>query len=125
MEILALILLCIAPAAAFAVFLHAPSWIDHAVDSLRQRRARRMPTSPPIERLAADLRRISAEIERIQVIDPPYKVVRLKAAVAAYDDTLLVCCRSLGGEPPRDRGPLDPRERLDAEVALLQEGLTW
>jgi hypothetical protein len=120
-----ILLLWFVPALVFALVLRLPAAFDLLHDAWLRRRARRLANGPTIERLAEDLRRISAEIERVQLVDPPYKMTRLRAAVAAYDDTLLTCCRTLGVRPPRDRGPLDARERLDAEVALLQEGLTW
>ncbi len=120
-----ILLLWFAPAVVFALVLRLPAVIDLIHEAWLRRRARRLASGPTIERLAADLRRISAEIERIQRVDQPYKVTRLRAAIAAYDDTLLTCCRTLGVQPPRDRGPLDARERLDAEVALIQEGMTW
>jgi hypothetical protein len=119
------LLLWFVPALVFALVLRLPAAIDQVHEAWLRRRARRTANGPTIERLASDLRRISADIERIQLVDQPYKMTRLRATFAAYDDTLLTCCRSLGVPPPRDHGPLDARERLEAELALLQEGLDW
>jgi hypothetical protein len=120
-----ILLLWFVPALVFALVLRLPAAIDRVHEAWLRRRARRMAKGPTIERLASDLRRISADIDRIQLVDQPYKMTRLRATFAAYDDTLLTCCRTLGVQPPRDRGPLDDRERLEAELALLQEGMTW
>ena len=73
----------------------------------------------------ADLARLAREIDRVEQGHQPGKMTRLRATVAAYDDTLLCCCRTLGVRPPRERAPLAAGERLDTEVALLQHGVTW
>lgn len=78
-----------------------------------------------LARLAADLARLAREIDRVEQGHQPGKMTRLRATVAAYDDTLLCCCRTLGVRPPRERAPLAAGERLDTEVALLQHGVTW
>lgn len=105
--------------------VRVPRAIDWVEERINRRRARFRPSGPPVERLASDLRRLSKEIERLETLDEPGRMLKLRATVAAYDDTLLLSCRTLGVPPPRDRAPLDARERLDAEVMLLQQGFTW
>jgi hypothetical protein len=83
------------------------------------------PRGPAIERLGADLHRLSAEICRIERSDAPAKVARMRAAALAYDDVLLEACRALDVPAPVPRAPLGPLERLEAEAALAREGLVW
>ena len=80
--------------------------------------------TPPLERLAADLRRLTDDLERIEIADPPHKMVRMRATMVAYDDTLLIACRTLVSIPP-GTGPLDDVERLQTEAALVQQGMSW
>ena len=82
------------------------------------------PQGPPIERIGADLHRLSAEISRIESSDQPAKAARMRAVALAYDDVLVLACRTLDLEAPA-RPPLAPLERLEAEAALAREGLVW
>jgi hypothetical protein len=83
-----------------------------------------MPSGPPIERLASDLRRLGNDYSRIESSDLPRRAVRLQSVSLAYDDTLYACCTALEiPEPPRP--PFDPVQRLEIEATLAQRGLDW
>ena len=91
---------------------------------------RRVRPAPPhtdnisIEQLAADLRRLAAELERVHVQDQPSKMERLTAAALAYDWVLLSAARTLDVPAP-EHAPLRPLERLETEAALAAQGLDW
>ncbi|MDE9365855.1 hypothetical protein PZ938_09595 [Luteipulveratus sp. YIM 133132] len=79
---------------------------------------------PPLERLVADLRRLDAEIARLELSAQPARVRRMEAVALAYDDTLRSCCVAL--EVPLPSGDrLDAAERLQVEADLAQAGLVW
>jgi hypothetical protein len=82
-----------------------------------------VPAGMPIERIAADLRRI-----RSQALRPPTGTPysRRKAIIAAYDDALLDACRALGVPTELDRitDALEREsERLRAEHELGEAGV--
>ncbi len=118
-------LLWVTPAVVLALMFRLPRIWAYFADKIAVRRALRHPNTPPLERLAADLSRLTNDLERIEIADPPHKMVRMRATMVAYDDTLLIACRSLGVNPPRERAPLDDVERLQTEAALVQQGMSW
>lgn len=63
------------------------------------------PSGPPIEQIAADLRRIRTQIERAPQGMP---VARMRGWLQAYDDLLVAACQALG---------VDERIRSTAEGA--------
>jgi hypothetical protein len=78
---------------------------------------------PPLERTAADLRRIVAEID---TLSPHTPVARRHGLLLAYDDALVAACRALGVEERLTAMPLGPArhaERLRLECELQFEGL--
>jgi hypothetical protein len=77
-----------------------------------------------VEQLAADLRRLAAQLERVYVQDQPAKMERLTAAALAYDWVLLSAARTLDVPAPQ-HAPLRPLERLETEAALAARGLDW
>jgi hypothetical protein len=85
------------------------------------------PVTVPVEKLAADLRRLAAYLEEVYDTDQPAKMERVTAAALAYDWVLLSACRTLEvAEPdPQAIPPLDPIDRLTVEAALARNGLTW
>lgn len=127
---LELVVLWLGPAVAFWVAFRLPG----AVRGLRSAARRRRPADPftalgletrPVERLAADLRRLADDLDRVQATrDMPGRVTRLRAFSQAYDDTLLRACTALG-VPLAARTPLTDVERLEAEAVLAQQGLRW
>jgi hypothetical protein len=82
-------------------------------------------TSPPIEKICADLHRINGEIAKV-LADPrlPARYHRLLAASWAYDAALRDACRAVGVDPP-PRQRLDQIERLATEAALTEQGVHW
>lgn len=91
--------------------------------------ALRQPDRPasrvPIERLVADLRRLSADQDAVRTgWELPARHRRLTAIELAYDDVLLECCDALeiahSGSPPLSR-----EQRHAVEAALLRSGLRW
>lgn len=82
------------------------------------------PSGRPVERLAADLRRLRWESARIAAGDEPSRAARLRAVQLAYDDTLRDCCRRLGLPEPA-RPPWSAVARQQTEAALTAAGLVW
>jgi hypothetical protein len=79
----------------------------------------------PVERIAADLRRLSAAVQDIPHGTPH---TRRKALFLAYDDTLIDGCRALG--LPQCLSELPPGmnrelERLRVETSLESAGLRF
>ena len=78
---------------------------------------------PPVERLAADLRRLSAASRNLPH-GTPY--ARHKGLLLAYDDTLVAACQALDVPQSLDTLPLGTDrelERLRVEAALEAAGL--
>jgi hypothetical protein len=79
--------------------------------------------------LGLELRRLGAEMQRIDASDLPAKAMRLRATTAAYDYVLLECCRSLEVPVPYKSDPvntpLTSDQRSSAELSLLSAGFTW
>ncbi|MFA6575318.1 MAG: hypothetical protein WCS84_07835 [Nocardioides sp.] len=82
-----------------------------------------VPLGPPIERIAADLRRIRADLRQAPSGMP---VARLRGWWAAYDDVLVTACRALGLEQCLE-SLLTPAarelERARVERTLVRAGL--
>lgn len=74
---------------------------------LREHRARHpVPSGPPIERIAADLRRLRRQWAIHQGQKPgPGRSVRSRALSAAYIDVLVAACRALEVRPPHGCEP--------------------
>jgi hypothetical protein len=97
-----------------------------------QRRSRPVVVEP-IERLAARLRRLRAQLEDLETRpDVAHKGLRLRALRAAYADSLITACERLEIKPPvgshgvPPRGPADRvplAEIYRVEAALRQRGL--
>ena len=77
-----------------------------------------------VEQIASDLRRLDAYLDELEHSDLPARAARLQATSLAYDDVLLIACRTLEVPAP-DRAPLGPIARLETEAALAQRGLVW
>jgi hypothetical protein len=101
---------------AWTWFLLDHGWVPSRLGAVvhRFRRHHDPASGPCIERLAADLRRLSASL-----LDPePCSAVRRGAVVMAYDQTLRAACAALG-----IRQHLDELDGLDRELErLLVEG---
>ncbi len=75
--------------------------------------------------LALELRRLAAEVRRIDEGRQPHRAARLAAALAAYDHVLLQLCEAAQLEHPRGLPPLSSRVRLDLEAELVASGVDW
>lgn len=113
-------LICVLPVTLILLLIHFPKMIRPFL----QRRMTPNPTHPPIERLAEDLHRLSAEQDRVRRGEVPARQRRLVAIELAYDDVLLDCCVALG-LPHCGAPPLTHDQRLVVEAALLEAGLRW
>jgi hypothetical protein len=92
----------------------------------RQSEARPIPLGPPIERIAADLRRLNGQrMVMQQQVRAPGRGVRARALTAAYVDVLTDACRVLEVAPPRagTSGVAAPAEIQRVEAELLVRGL--
>ena len=86
----------------------------------------RAPELEPIERLAATLRRLRAELESLETrTGVPNKHVRLRALRGAYMDVLGTACRRLGVTPPRGTSAqrLDQADVYRVESELRERGV--
>lgn len=114
------LLVCIIPGSFIALLANFPKLIKW----MERHKVREHPTHPPIERLVADLRRLSAEQDRVRGGIVPARQRRLLAIELAYDDVLLECCDVLE-LPHHGPPPLTREQRRGAEAALLRAGLRW
>lgn len=121
--IVGLILYLFVAAAPALVFWIALRLIPAAATRLDdRRRARRMTTGPPLQKVVADLRRLRREMRGT----PQRTRVRRVALLAAYDDALLEVCAIAGvEEPPLATAAGSDRAyaRLLTEAALEQAGI--
>jgi hypothetical protein len=94
----------------------------------RQRPVQRRLTPPvppePIERLAARLCRLHAELEEMETrTDVPVKGVRLRALRGAYLDVLRTACQRLEVSPLPPGDHVSQAEIYRAEAGLRERGL--
>lgn len=117
------------PVGVIAALIHAGELYERAVALGRRlhllRPAAPPPTGPPLEKLAADLRRLRAEVRHPR---PGIAMARQRGIVSAYDGVLVSTARVLGvattlGELPE--GLDHEAERLRVEDALEKAGLAW
>ena len=91
----------------------------------RQHEARPTPLGPPIERIAADLRRLNGQRVVMQrQVPAPGRGVRARALTAAYVDVLTDACRVLEVAPRAGTsGVAATAEIQRVEAELLVRGL--
>jgi hypothetical protein len=125
LTVLALCLALLAPTVVLGAIFAIPKWVAVAGEA-RRRRLRRLgklvtPSGPPLERLAADLRRL-----RVQRTDPHRSRVQREGARLAYEDvirqtaTALDIAHDLDGATSRFGREV---ELMRIEQALLAAGL--
>lgn len=81
------------------------------------------PAGPPIEQIAADIRRIRTQIRQAP---PGTPVARMRGWLDAYDDVLVTACHALGVEErlcALPEGVERSLERERVERLLMQAGL--
>ena len=117
------------PVALMAALLHGRLFVDRSLAAARRLHlvppAHVPPAGPPLEKLAADLRRLRPEVRRPR---PGVAMARQRGVVEAYDGVLVQTARTLGvpttlGELPS--GIDHEAERLRLEDALGKAGLSW
>jgi hypothetical protein len=111
-----------APSALFWLLLRLPRTVDAAGARLRRRRGPQ-PDHPPIERLAADLRRVSRTMKEFP---PGTPAVRRRATRQAYDALLVQACLAVDVPHRLDalaEGVDREVERLRIEEALSDAGV--
>lgn len=88
---------------------------------------RRRPAAEPVPPvlLALELRRLAAEVRRIEEGRQPHRAARLAAALAAYDRVLIELCATAEVPAPRGLPPLSSHTRLDLETDLVASGVDW
>jgi hypothetical protein len=105
------------PVAVYALIggLHAARWIDE--------KRRKAPPPMPVDRLAANLRRLRAELDETETsAELTAKRFHMRSVRGAYLDTLTEACRRLDVAPP----PGDQASQADiyrTEAALAERGL--
>ena len=105
------------PAAGYAIIggVRAARWLEE--------KRRKAPPPAPVDRLAANLRRLRAELEETETsAELTAKRFHVLAARGAYLDTLAEACQRLGVSPP----PGDGATQADiyrTEAALAARGL--
>ena len=78
----------------------------------------------PLDRLAANLRRLRAQLEGMETrADVPAKNLRLRALRGAYADVLTTACKRLGVDPPRHTGPSAGGQAYQAEIYRVEAQL--
>lgn len=113
----------IAPCALFWLLLRVPRTADAVGVYLRKRRRGPEPDCPPIERLAADLRRVHRTLADFP---PGTPAVRRRAARQAYDALLTQACAAVEIQHRLDalaEGLDREVERLRVEEALREAGV--
>lgn len=117
------------PVALFGVGLHARRLLERG--SGLGRRLHLLPpdlpppAGPPLEKLAADLRRLRPEVRSPR---PGVAMARQRGIVAAYDGVLVDTAAALGVPTSLAELPAGfehEAERLRLEIALERAGLNW
>jgi len=98
-------------------------WIPRLVNRIRRRRPPAEATRPPVQKLAADLRRVHRILTHYE---PGTPVVRRMGTLQAYDQLLVQACRALDVPHRIDEIPAGidlELERLRVEAELRDAGL--
>lgn len=75
--------------------------------------------------LALELRRMAAEVRRVEEGCQPHRAERLRAAMTAYDLVLLELAANNDVPTPPTRPPLTHRDRFEVETGLMSCGVDW
>ena len=127
--LLEVVAISMVPVTVFAVLIHRERIFEASVSLGRRVRVVPSPPTPmagpPLEKLAADLRRLRPEARSPR---PGVPMARQKGIVAAYDSVLVATARALGVDTSLADLPegIDREaERLRVEDALEAAGLSW
>ena len=122
-NLILLVVVVIAPTLLFWLLLRIPKAVDAVGAHLRRRRHGPEPARLPIERLAADLRRVHRTLAEFP---PGTPAVRRRATREAYDALLVQACMALEVPHRLDvtgEGIDREVERLRVEEALRTAGI--
>lgn len=75
--------------------------------------------------LTLELRRLAAEVRRVEEDVQPHPAARRQAALAAYDRVLLQLCETVDLSTACGLPPLSARRRLELETGLVSSGVDW
>lgn len=130
--------LVVLPSACFILLVECVRWagggpaprvfrplVPPVVRAWTRLRRRREPEPLPSVLIAMELRRLEAEVRRVEAGDAPHRAMRMRAALAAYDALLLELCERVGVEAPGSPTPLRSGERLALEAELVAAGHDW
>ena len=127
--LLAVVAISLVPVGIVAVFLHARFLFERCVALGRRVHLLEPPADPPagppLEKLAADLRRLRPEVRSPR---PGVAMARQRGIVAAYDGVLVQAAAALDVPttlPELPEGFHHEAERLRLEHALELAGLSW
>jgi hypothetical protein len=125
--VLAILVATVTMAAVFGVFAYAGEIVTVTLRAGRFLHVipppEPAPVGMPLERIAADLRRLRAEASRHP---PGMPMAKYRGAVAAYDDALVDACRALDLSnelPTLPDGVEKESERLRVEYELERAGI--
>jgi hypothetical protein len=126
LKVAGIVLILLTPTLAGIALLGAIGLWGDSVRRIRVRRHGATAGVPPLERVAADLRRLHSDVIRLEDSPDatPGRNTRLRAVRAAYGDSLLIACRAL--EVPvetRDLSRASAIELYRLEAALRDRGL--
>jgi hypothetical protein len=126
LKVAGVVLILLTPTLAGLALLGAIGLWGDSVQRIRVRRRGTTAGIPPLERVAADLRRLHLDVIRLEDApdSTPGRNVRLKAVRSAYRDSLLIACRAL--EVPVNPGDLSRTPMTEIyrlEAALRDRGL--
>jgi hypothetical protein len=97
LKVAGIVLILLTPTLAGAALIGIVRLSRESSRRLRIRRSGATAGRPPLEQIAADLRRLHREVARLEDTPDtsPGRHVRLRAVRYAYGDSLLVACRAL------------------------------
>jgi hypothetical protein len=126
LKVAGIVLILLTPTLAGAALIGMVRLSRETTRRSRIRRSGATAGTPPLEQVAADLRRLHREVVRLEDAPDtsPGRHVRLRAVRSAYGDSLLVACRAL--EVPvasADISRLPAAEIYRLESALRDRGL--
>ena len=117
-EFIVAVLLPVAAVYGLIASARAVRWASNWRDSLNTAEPE------PIDRLAANLRRLRAQLEELETrADVPAKNLRLRALRGAYADALAAACKRLDVDPPRTAAAAAGGQAYQAEIYRVEAQL--
>lgn len=94
-------------------------------ERVRDRYRGEPPPPPPPILFALELRRLSADVQRVTATEEFSKAERVAVSQLAYDIALRDYCRSVDLPVPAGHGSLSRKQRFELETALITSGHDW